>query len=90
MKPSVEKPCFARRTRILALWFAIGFPLYLFSTGPVAWATNDAFHPRYLPDEVNFVYLPLAPLAKIGCVGELFDWWTAIVWDGFPAGYTTL
>ena len=33
--------------------------------GPVAWATNDAFHPAYLPDEVWWIYLPLAPLLKI-------------------------
>jgi hypothetical protein len=90
MRPSLETPCFSRRTRILALWFAIGLPLYVFSTGPVAWATNDAFHPRYLPDEVNMIYLPLAPLTKIGRVNELIYWWTAIVWGGFPAGYTTL
>ncbi len=90
MKPALQNPRFPRLTRVVALWLAICIPLYLLSTGPVAWATNDAFHPRYLPDEVNFIYLPLVPLAKVGCVNEIFCWWTAIVWHGFPAGYTTL
>lgn len=90
MKPSLDRPCFSRRTRLAALWLSIGLPLYIFSTGPVGWATNDAFHPRYLPDEVNFIYMPLAPLAKIECINWFFYWWTAIVWHGFPAGYTTL
>ena len=40
--------------------------------------------------EVNVIYLPLAPLAKVECVNQLFCWWTAIVWGGAPAGYTTL
>jgi hypothetical protein len=79
-----------RRSRKLALWVAIGLPLYIFSTGPVAWATNDAFHPRYLPDGLNCIYLPLAPLTNFQPVNELFQWWTAVVWGGFPAGYTTL
>ncbi|HOC54208.1 MAG TPA: hypothetical protein PKI20_01155 [Verrucomicrobiota bacterium] len=90
MKPSLDRPCFSRRTQVLALWFAICVPLYVLSTGPVAWATNDAFHAAYLPDEVNVIYLPLAPLAKVECVNQLFYWWTAIVWGGAPAGYTTL
>ncbi len=62
----------------------------MLSTGPVAWATNDAFHPPYLPAEANLIYLPLAPLAKIEWINQVFCWWTAIVWGGFPAGYTTL
>lgn len=90
MKPSLDRPCLSRRTRLAALWLAIGLPLYILSTGPVGWATNDAFHPRYLPDEVNYIYMPLAPLAKIDCINWFFYWWTAIVWRGFPAGYTTL
>lgn len=83
-------PSFSRRTQRLALWLAIGLPLYLLSTGPVAWATNDAFHPAYLPGEMNLIYLPLVPLAKIEAVNQLFYWWTAIIWRGWPAGYTTL
>jgi hypothetical protein len=90
MKPSLERPCFSRRTRVVSLYIAICLPLYVFGTGPVAWATNDAFHPRYLPDEVNLIYMPLAPLEKIDCINCFFNWWTAIVWRGFPAGYTTL
>jgi hypothetical protein len=90
MKPSLDKPCFSRRTKLVALWLAIGLPLYLFSTGPVAWATNDAFHPAYLPAAVEVIYLPLAPLTRFEAFGDVFYWWTAIVWQGFPAGYTTL
>jgi hypothetical protein len=90
MKPSLDRPCFSRRIRRIALWLAISLPLYVLSTGPVAWATNDAFHPRYLPDEILFIYLPLAPLAKSESVNDLLYWWTAIVWHGWPAGYTTL
>ena len=90
MKPSLDRPCFSRRTQVVAFWLAICLPVYVLSTGPVAWATNDAFHPAYLPEEVNLIYLPLAPLAKIEWIGQLFYWWTAIVWGGFPAGYTTL
>ncbi len=74
----------------MALWLAIGLPLYVLSTGPVAWATNDAFHPPYLPEEVTLIYLPLFPLPKIEWISQLFYWWTAIVWQGVPAGYTTL
>lgn len=90
MKPSLDRPCFSRRTQRVAFWLAIGLQLYLFSTGPVAWATNDAFHPAYLPAGVEIVYLPLAPLMRFEPVGNAFQWWTAIVWQGFPAGYTTL
>lgn len=90
MNPSLYRPCFSRRIRMLGLWLAVGLPLYVLSTGPVSWATNDAFHPRYLPDEVNFIYIPLAPFTKIDCIGSFFSWWTTIVWRGFPAGYTTI
>ena len=90
MKPSLDRPCFSRRTHRVALWLAICLPLYVLSTGPVAWATNDAFHPPYLPDEVCLIYLPLAPLLKIPGAIQVFEWWTAIVWQGSPAGYTTL
>jgi len=74
----------------MASWFAVGLPLYVFSTGPVAWATNDAFHTAYLPAAVEVIYLPLVPLLRVEVVGSVFYWWTAIVWQGFPAGYTTL
>ena len=90
MKPSLDRPCFSRRTQVVALWLVICLPLYVLTTGPVAWTTNDAFHPAYLPEEVNLIYLPLAPLAKIGWISQLFYWWTAIIWSGCPAGYTTL
>ena len=90
MKPSLDRPCFSRRTQVKALWLAICLPLYVLSTGPAAWATNDAFHPAYLPEEVNLIYLPLAPLAKVEWASKLFYWWTTVVWDGSPAGYTTL
>lgn len=90
MKPSLDRPCFSRRTQRVAFWLAISLPLYVLSTGPVAWATNDAFHPRYLPEAVEIIYLPLYPLLKIPGADQLFEWWTAIMWQGFPAGYTTL
>jgi hypothetical protein len=90
MKTSLDRPCFSRRTQRVALWLAICLPLYVLSTGPVAWATKDAFQPAFLPEEVNLMYLPLAPLAKIEWVNQLFFWWTAIIWQGYPAGYTTL
>ena len=76
-------------TTRLALWLLIGFPLYVLSTGPVAWATNDAFHPRYLPEGVMCIYYPLTPLLRIESVGNAFEYYTAEVWHGFPAGYTT-
>lgn len=90
MKPSLDRPAFSHRTQRIAMWLAIGLPLYVLSTGPVAWATNDAFHPAYLPDAVWWIYLPLAPLMSIPGAKQLFEWWTAILWSGFPAGYTTL
>jgi hypothetical protein len=90
VKRSLETPCFSRRTQRVALWVAICLPLYVLSIGPVAWATNDAFHPRYLPEEVNMIYLPLAPVAKGVWISQVLYWYTAVVWGGFPAGYTTL
>jgi hypothetical protein len=68
----------------------ICFPIYVLSTGPVAWATNDALHPAYLPEQLEAIYLPLAPLTKLKPLGDALYWWRAIVWQGFPAGYTTL
>ena len=90
MKPSLDRPCFSRCTQRVALWLAICLPLYVLSTGPVAWATNDAFHPAYLPEEMNLMYLPLAPLAKIEWLNQCLFWWPAVIRDGHPAGYTTL
>ncbi len=90
MKPSLDRPCFLRRTERIAFWAAICLPLYVLSAGPVAWATNDAFHPAYLPDEVNAIYLPLVPLLKVDWMNRAFYYYTAILWGGFPAGYTTL
>jgi hypothetical protein len=90
VKPSLDRPCFSQRTQRVALSIAIFLPLYVLSTGPVAWATNDGWHPRYLPDAVNFIYLPLAPLMKVGWINQAFYYYTAILWGGFPAGYTTL
>lgn len=79
-----------RRLRKLIWWAVIGFPFYVLSMGPVAWATNDAFHTRYLPEEVWLVYLPLMPLMYFDWIRELFIWYTGVVWEGFPAGYTTI
>jgi hypothetical protein len=66
MKPSLDRPCFSRRTQRAALC------------------------PAYLPDGVNLIYLPLVPLARIEWIAQLHLWWTAVVWGGLPAGYTTL
>ena len=69
------------------LWFFIlGLPLYLLSTGPVAWATNNG----YLPDTIGFIYLPLIPFMQIEWVRELYTYYTAVIWHGFPYGHTTL
>lgn len=68
-------------------WFTVlGLPLYLLSTGPVAWAVNNG----YLPDAIGVIYLPLVPLLQIECVSELYTYYTAVIWHGFPYGYTTL
>ena len=90
MKASLEKSRVSRRVRRAALWLTIGLPLYVLSAGPVAWARNDGIHPTYLPEEVNVIYLPLAPLMKVDCINQTFYYYTAVVWGGFPAGYTTL
>ena len=90
MKASLEKGRISRSVRRAALWLTICLPLYVLSAGPVAWATNDGIHPAYLPEEVNMIYLPLAPLMKVDCINQAFYYYTAVVWGGFPAGYTTL
>ncbi len=90
MKASLEKVRVPRRVKVATLWLAICLPLYVLSTGPVAWATNDAFHPRYLPDEIWWVYLPLVPLARVEWINHAFYYYTAVLWEGFPAGCTTL
>ena len=85
MDPSEKK----RRPKIVIRW-VVAFALYVFSIGPIAWATNDGLHPRYLPDEINWIYLPLAPLMQIELINKAFYFYTAELWGGFPAGYTTL
>lgn len=80
----------SHRLKRTALWVAIFLTLYVLSTGPVSWATNDGLHPAYLPDEVNIIYLPLAPLMKVNWINQAFYYYTAVIWGGFPAGYTTL
>jgi len=90
VKRSLETVCIPRRIKRAALWLGIFLSLYVLSIGPVAWATNDGMHPRYLPDEVWVLYYPLAPLMKIPGISDLFDFYTVTLWEGFPAGYTTL
>jgi hypothetical protein len=90
MKASLEKARDSRRVKRTAWWLAICLPLYVLSTGPVAWATNDGLHPAYLPEEVNVIYLPLAPLMKVEWLNQALYYYTAVLWSGFPAGYTTL
>jgi hypothetical protein len=87
MKPTHDT---SHRRKVLGWWLTICLSLYVFSIGPVAWATNDAFHPAYLPDEVHWIYLPLAPFTRVEWIGNAFYWWTVVVWEGFPSGYTTL
>jgi hypothetical protein len=65
-------------------------PLYVLSIGPVAWATNDGIHPAYLPEKANLIYLPLMPLTKVPWVDQAFQYYTGIIWQGAPSGYTTL
>lgn len=89
-KPSSEKGSKHHRLKKAAWWLAIFLPLYILSTGPVAWATNDGLHPAYLPKEVEAVYLPLVPLMKVDAVNRAYYYYTAVLWGGFPAGYTTL
>ena len=86
MKASLENARVPRRVKVAAWWLVIGLPLYVLSTGPVAWATNNG----YLPEPVECLYLPLYPLAKIECINGVFYYYTAVIWHGFPYGYTTL
>jgi hypothetical protein len=74
----------------LLLWSIAALVFYVLSTGPVAWATNDGLHDRYLPPEVELIYLPLYPLLKIPWVNKLHYYYTAVIWGGWPEGYTTL
>ena len=90
MKASLGKPCVSPRVKLVVWWLAICLPLYVLSTGPIAWATNDGLHPAYLPEEVNVIYLPLAPLMKLEWINQAFYYYTAVLWGGYPAGYTTL
>lgn len=89
MKPPMEKARVPRRVRITLISALVILPFYVFSTGPVAWATNDGLHPAYLPEEVNVIYLPLAPLMKVNRINKAFYYYTTILWHGFPYGYTT-
>ena len=89
MKPSLAGACVPRSWKRIAFWVGIILPLYVLSTGPVAWATNDADHPAYLPDGIWVIYLPLAPLGMIPGVSDLFELYTVTLWQGFPSGYTT-
>jgi len=86
MKAETDGARVPRRIRVIAWWSVVGLPLYLLSTGPVAWATNN----RYLPDGIGWIYLPLAPLMKIGWIDQLFYYYTTVLWHGFPYGYTTI
>ena len=75
-----------RRFKIAAWSLGVGLPLYLLSTGPVSWATNNG----YLPGGIEWMYLPLAPLMRFGWISELFYYYTVVLWHGFPYGYTTI
>ena len=90
MKASLEKAGLSLRAKRVIRWLGICIPLYLLSTGPIAWATNDGLQPAYLPEWVNWIYLPLLPLMKVGLIGQAFYFYTAVIWHGSPAGYTTL
>jgi len=90
MKPSLEKATIPRWVVKTAWSLAIGLPLYVLSMGPVAWAANDGGHPAYLPEQVMTIYQPLVPLMRIECVNDALYYYTAVIWHGFPYGYTTL
>lgn len=90
MKSSLEKKGFPRRVKAAAGWLMICLSLCVLSAGPVAWATNDGLHPRYLPEAVNVIYLPRTPLMQIERLHQAFHYYTVIIWGGWPAGYTTL
>jgi hypothetical protein len=90
MKPSLEKACVPRHVKLAALWLALGLPLYILSIGPVAWAVNDGAHRAYLPERIMVIYMPLVPLMRIECVNDALCYYTAVIWHGFPYGYTTL
>ena len=77
MKPSLDRPCFSRRAQRVALWLSVCLPFYVLSTGPVAWATNDAFHPAYLPEGTE------SDLSAAGPAGEdRVDWSAPLLVDG--------
>jgi len=90
MQPLDESPPRHRRQRNIMLWMITLFALYVLSAGPVAWATNDGYHDAYLPPQANLIYLPLEPLLQIGWMKRAFHFYTVLLWEGFPAGYTTL
>lgn len=83
-----EEP--ARRTKRITILSSGFLILYVLSTGPVAWATNDGLRPPILSDKVNVIYWPLAPLLKVPWINSVFFYYTVILWGGYPAGYTTL
>ena len=75
-----------RRVRIAALWLAIGLPLYVLSTGPVARLTDAG----YLPEAIGYLYLPLRPLGYIPGASTIFRWYLFEVWNVDNGGDITL
>jgi len=68
----LEKVRVSRHFKVVVSILLVALPLYVLSIGPVAWATNDAEHPAYLPDEMWLHYLPLVPLTKLPGVSDAF------------------
>jgi len=59
-------------------WLFLLF-LYLFSTGPVFWAENRGL----VPEEVRYIYLPLAVLTSHAPpIRRLLNWYVRDVWHG--------
>jgi hypothetical protein len=86
VKPSLDRPCFSRRTQRVALGIAISLPLYALSTGPV-FRLIDA---GYLPEAAGYIYTPLYPLGHVPGVPKVFSWYVFHVWNVDNGGDITL
>jgi hypothetical protein len=86
MKPSLDRPCFSRRTQRIALWITIGLPLYLLSVGPVIRLIDDG----QLPEATAYLYVPLYPLGYIPGSRAIFNWYIFHVWKVDNGGDITL
>jgi len=86
MKPSLDRPCFSRRTQRIALWLAIGLPLYVLSVGPAIRLIDEG----YLPEATGYIYIPLYPLSYIPGSRAVFTFYIFHVWNVDNGGDITL